>query len=544
MDSSVFVWAAALGLVTHFLFHKYEPSSANVALLVLPIQPVALLVLLSEPFSRLFYTYVVFLGTLSLSIIVYRLSPFHPLAQYPGPAIAKVTKLWSFWKTAQGYKYLWHKELHDKYGPYVRTGPNEISVIDAPAVSQILNFGGLEKGRYYESGRHKDTPPAIVCLSGEAHTAKRRVWNRAMTSACIREYEPLIVKRASQLISCLREQTGSVDLVHWLDLFAYDSSFSTGLALTIIRYDLMGDLAFGGGFEMLRDGRDVDGVGERIRGYTKASYLTGQLPWIVGTIHLFPQVAREIQQFNDFGQNLAMQRMKNGAADEGGFEKQKPSLKTSAADGIVAVVAASDTTTSALNSTVWFLLSNPECYRRVRQELDTVFSDGDDPLDVNKQPELHFLSACINEALRLHPPLPSNGPRQVHLGQSGKTIAGRFIPEGTSVYTPAYSLHRNPDYFSPHPNKFLPERWLPDSKFEKHDTSAFIPFSLGPANCVGQKFAKREMLMVLSALFKSFDMRFADGFDSEAWPMGMQDFFVASRGPLLVNLIPRESSRL
>ncbi|KAJ6463315.1 hypothetical protein C8R45DRAFT_516358 [Mycena sanguinolenta] len=53
-------------------------------------------------------------------------------AQYPGPAIAKVTKLWCFWKTAQGYKYLWHKELHDQYGPYVRTGPNEISVIDAP----------------------------------------------------------------------------------------------------------------------------------------------------------------------------------------------------------------------------------------------------------------------------------------------------------------------------------------------------------------------------------------------------------------------------
>ncbi|KAJ6460901.1 cytochrome P450 [Mycena sanguinolenta] len=508
MDSPAFVWGAALGL----------------------------------PFSRLFYIYVVFLGSLTLSIVVYRLSPFHPLAQYPGPAIAKATKLWSFWKTAQGYKYLWHKELHDKYGPadIVVSGPNEISVIDAPAVCQILNFGGLEKGRYYESGRHKDTSPPIVCLSGEAHTAKRRVWNRAMTSACIREYEPVIVKRASQLISCLRDQPSSVDLVHWLDLFAYD---------------LMGDLAFGGGFEMLRDGRDLDGVGERIRGFTKASYLIGQLPWILGILHLFPQVAREIQQFNDFGQNLAIRRMKNGAvgtmdlwyhlADEGDLEKEKPTLKTSAADGIVAVIAASDTTTSSLNSTVWFLLSNPDQYRRVQQEVDTVFVDGDDFFDVSKHQELYFLSACINEALRLHPPLPSNGPRQVHLNQPGRTFAGRFIPEGTSVYTPAYSLHRNPEYFFPHPDKFLPERWLSDSKFSKHDTSAFIPFSLGPANCVGQKFAKREMLMVLSALFKTFDMRFADGFDSEAWPTGMQDFFVVSRGPLLVNLTPREGfSRL
>ncbi|KAJ6478423.1 cytochrome P450, partial [Mycena sanguinolenta] len=345
MHSPAFVWGAALGLLNHYFFDKYEPSTANIALLVLPVQPVALLLLLGEPFSRLFYTiYVVFLGNLTLSIVVYRLSPFHPLAQYPGPAIAKVTKLWSFWKTAQGYKYLWHKELHDQYRPYVRTD--------------------------YESGRHKDTPPAIVCLSGEAHTAKRRVWNHAMTSACILEYEPLIVKRASQLISCLREQPSSIDLVHWLDLFA-----------------------FGGGFEMLRDGRDLDRVGERIRGFTKASYLIGQLPWILGILHLFLQVAREIQQFNDFGQSLAIQRMKNGAvgtmdlwyhlADEGDLEKEKPTLKTSAAD-VVAVVAASDTTTSALNSPAWFLLSNPDHYRCAQQEVDTVFVDGDDFFDVSK----------------------------------------------------------------------------------------------------------------------------------------------------------------
>ncbi|KAF8218320.1 cytochrome P450, partial [Mycena galopus ATCC 62051] len=465
-------------------------------------------------------SYAVFLASLGLSIAAYRLSPFHPLAQYPGPAIGKITKLWGLWKASQGHKYLYHKELHNAYGPYLRTGPNEISVIDAPAVCQILNFGGLEKGRYYESGRHSATPPAIVCLSGEAHTAKRRVWNRAMTSACIREYEPLVVKRASQLISHLRDLNSTVDLVHWLDLFAYD---------------LMGDLAiYKASLYSLR---------------SKASNLTGQLPWIVGTINLFPRVAREIQQFNDFGQNLAIQRMKNGAVAtmdlwyhlETGLEKAKPTLEISASDGIVAIVAASDTTASTLSSIVWFLLSNPEHYRRVQEELDSVIVDADDSFDVNKHEELHFLSACINETLRLHPPLPTNGTSQIHPNQPGRNIAGRhvlFIPPGTSVYTPAYSLHRNPHYFS-HPDQFLPDRWLPDSKFEKHDTSAFIPFSLGPANCVGQKFAKRELFMVLSALFKAFDLRFADGFDNEAWPMGMQDFFVVSRGPLRVNLTPR-----
>ncbi|KAJ7682318.1 cytochrome P450 [Mycena polygramma] len=487
------------------------------------------------PFTpeRILWSYVVFLGSLGLALVAYRLSPFHPLAQYPGPAICKVTKLWSCGVVLSGYKYLYHKQLHDTYGPYVRTGPNEISVIDAVAVSQILNFGVLDKGQYYQGGAHP-TPP-ITGLVGEAHIARRRVWNRAMTSSSIRDYEPLIAKRVSQLLPRLDEQNGTVDLVCWFDSFAID---------------LMGDLAFGGGFEIMQDGKDVAGVGERIRGFMRAATLFAEIPWIIPTLQLFPQVRRIMQEFNDFGQGLAIQRIENGApvgmkdlwyhlADEAGLEKEKPSLEILAA-GVVAVIAGSDTVSSALSSFVWFLLSNPEHYMRLQQELDSVYIEGDDLFDVSKHAELHFLSACTNETLRLHPPLPSNGTRQVHLGQNGRNIAGRLIPEGTSIYMPAYSLHRSPDYFS-YPGEFIPDRWLPGSTLENHDKSAFIPFSLGPANCVGQKFARLEMTMMLTVLFKSFDLRFADGFDSEAWPTHIRDYFVTTRGPMHVHLTRRNN---
>jgi cytochrome P450 len=83
-------------------------------------------------------------------------------------------------------------------------------------------------------------------------------------------------------------------------------------------------------------------------------------------------------------------------ADEAGVEKQKPTFEESAADGIVAIIAASDTVASTMCSLVWFLLSNPEYYRRVQQELDSVFVDGDDPFEVSKHQELHFLSACMS----------------------------------------------------------------------------------------------------------------------------------------------------
>ncbi|KAJ7326214.1 hypothetical protein DFH08DRAFT_816566 [Mycena albidolilacea] len=86
-------------------------------------------------------------------------------------------------------------------------------------------------------------------------------------------------------------------------------------------------------------GRDVDGVGEQINGflnfaeYTGAADLAGHIPWIIDTLHLFPQAGWAIQEFNSFGQDLARQRMKNGVAgpkdlwyyiaDEAGLEKEE-----------------------------------------------------------------------------------------------------------------------------------------------------------------------------------------------------------------------------
>ena len=64
----------------------------------------------------------VFYLALLISIISYRLSPWHPLASYPGPAIAKISKLWGAVIMAKGKNHEYFKHLHGKYGPYVRIG--------------------------------------------------------------------------------------------------------------------------------------------------------------------------------------------------------------------------------------------------------------------------------------------------------------------------------------------------------------------------------------------------------------------------------------
>lgn len=114
----------------------------------------------------------------------------------------------------------------------------------------------------------------------------------------------------------------------------------------------------------------------------------------------------------------------------------------------------------------------------------------------------------------------------------------RYIPEGTEVHVPAYTLHRDPRYFS-HSDDFRPERWLGEPGFV-HCPEAFIPFSFGPQNCVGQRLARQEMLMVVSVLLQRFDFRLNDGFDAEAWPLLLRDYFVLTKGPLPVILTPRD----
>jgi cytochrome P450 len=126
-----------------------------------------------------------------------------------------------------------------------------------------------------------------------------------------------------------------------------------------------------------------------------------------------------------------------------------------------------------------------------------------------------------------------------------------FIPEGTSAFIHLYSLHRDPRYFFPSPEVFIPERWLPRQPSDNtppcrrpqvtaiHDTTAFIPFSFGPSMCVGKTLAYQEMRILICLMMYQFEMRFADDFEPKLWEDNLRDFFVTMNGNLPVILTPR-----
>ena len=113
-----------------------------------------------------------------------------------------------------------------------------------------------------------------------------------------------------------------------------------------------------------------------------------------------------------------------------------------------------------------------------------------------------------------------------------------YITEGTAVQVPLYVLQRDPAYFSPHPDSFLPERWLPqdDNSTVVVDRGAFIPFSHGPANCVGKGLAMLELRCLVTMFVMKFEMFFDDGYNPARWEEGLKDNFVLVKGELPVKL--------
>jgi hypothetical protein len=121
--------AIAVGLAVHLTFNRLAAARRGVGIwaILLTGIPLSASVALSflenvSVFYSILRMYAVFVPTLLTSLFLYRLSPFHPLARYPGPLINRVTLLRMASAASTGKRHLYLSELHKKYGSHVRIG--------------------------------------------------------------------------------------------------------------------------------------------------------------------------------------------------------------------------------------------------------------------------------------------------------------------------------------------------------------------------------------------------------------------------------------
>ncbi|KAL0120083.1 hypothetical protein PUN28_008041 [Cardiocondyla obscurior] len=157
-----------------------------------------------------------------------------------------------------------------------------------------------------------------------------------------------------------------------------------------------------------------------------------------------------------------------------------------------------DTTAMGLCFTLALLAEHKDIQDRVRNEIDAAVQKNGEKFSMKLLQDLPYLERCIKEALRLY---PSVFVISRILGDNVK-LQSYFVPAGTMIILNIYLAHRSSDFW-PNPEVFDPDRFLPDRIRNRHPYS-YIPFSAGPRNCIGQRFAMLEMKAIIAPVIHNF----------------------------------------
>ncbi|KAK3067814.1 hypothetical protein LTS18_000929, partial [Coniosporium uncinatum] len=304
-----------------------------------------------------------------------------------------------------------------------------------------------------------------------------------------------------------KAQTGEeFNLVDWLN-------FTT--------FDIIGDLAFGEPFGCLRDGKFHDWVslifnsvkGGAMEQVTRRFAEAGSplQNWLVD--NFVPKRLKKIRKEHLVrSTEKVRRRMANEKTDHRDFiwyimrQREKHDLKDEEVivNGALFIVAGSETTANALSGLMARLLRGPgqRCYKVLVDEIRNRFQKEED-IKAEAVAELKYFQACVEEGLRIHPPVPAGLLRTVPKG--GDHIDGNWVPGGASVCVTSWAAAHNPANFV-NPDEFIPERWLGDPTYAADNKKGMQPFSLGPRGCIGKHLSYLEIKCILARLLWNFDI--------------------------------------
>lgn len=197
--------------------------------------------------------------------------------------------------------------------------------------------------------------------------------------------------------------------------------------------------------------------------------------------------------------------------------------------------AGHDTTASSISWTLYNLARFPEHQEKCREEIDAVLGSKEE-FEWSDLSKLNYVHLCIKESNRIYPPVP----RISRLLDKPYEIEGKLLPEGTWVTTHIFALHRNPHVWAD-PEKFDPLRFTTEN-MEKMSPYAYIPFSAGPRNCIGQSFALAELKTTVAMILRMFELSVAPQNIVQDYEDLQPHLILRAKNGIVVNISPRSSS--
>ncbi|KAL2065841.1 hypothetical protein VTL71DRAFT_3511 [Oculimacula yallundae] len=524
--------AAAFGILSHnlyFIHGEHHNTAVRIAQLSI-LAPIALTILLTRLSSLTFLTASLTTLTLSTtyllslwtSMLIYR-AFFHRLRSFPGPSFAKLTKFWHVLQLGSFDNYKRLDRWHATYGDYVRIGPSELSIVDPEAVDAIMGAkSSCTKSAWYDMGN-----PLVSlhqCRDRATHDKRRRVWDKGFSMKALDSYESRVTSFANDLVTQLKSFGGK--------------PLNSSLWFNYYSFDVMGELAFGQSFDMLKTGEKHNAIkllheGQRPLG------IFSPMPWLMMIMMQIPGASAGYNRWLAYCEEFAQKRkaMKMEERDIMSWLLEADPMSSDpfkehmwlVGDARLIIVAGSDTTAASLTYLFYHLASDSSLVEKLRKELQPLVKP-DGTFDNKELQNAEYLNGVINETLRLHPPVPSGVSRVTP--KEGLVVGEKRIPGETIVSVPLWTVGRSPKAWR-QPLDFIPERWSskPELIINK---SAYAPFSVGRYGCIGKNLALMELRTVAALLVTKFDISFAPGETGNNLLEKSEDYFTIGLESLIL----------
>ncbi|KAK6503235.1 hypothetical protein TWF481_008264 [Arthrobotrys musiformis] len=488
-----------------------------------------------------------------VALAVYRLF-FSPLSTVPGPKLAAVTRLWILYHDYKDQRTDIVIELHRKYGPVVRLGPNEVSFTSTSAVKDIYTGtgreGGFPKGFLYAMFTHYGRYNMFSSITSEAHSWRRRMIasSYSLTNILNREAsQGDIWRTVGEYLKYVRREgrESKNGLGRSIDIYPVNIYFACDNVSAHVFGEergtkTLGSVADSADIKLQRDSIDdwyVPTRREKIYLWTDFNFGLRCFEAVERTTQ---KVIRIIQRKVDpdskyiggtFLHNYAynnMRDLKGHPSPEITVAKNLLSGKISgkvseifdqfgaASESMDHMLAGMDTTSDTL-SFLLAMLSLPEHYgyqETIRNSLPDL-PPFDQPLnvaDINSILNNPYINSVIKETLLIFPAIPVTLPRAVPPG--GRVVDGLWLPAGTlaSSSVRAVNLTLLPEFEKNTGNvQWEPSRWLTESDADKIRVQELErrlwSFGSGGRGCIGKHLALIEMSLLLAAILANFKIR-------------------------------------
>ncbi|KAG5674601.1 hypothetical protein PVAND_004555 [Polypedilum vanderplanki] len=432
-------------------------------------------------------------------------------------------------------------------------GYTDYCITRASDAEKILNSSTkhLEKGDIYKL-LHSFLKTGLLTSDGEKWHTRRRMLTPAFHFNILKEFCEIFKEESDKLIETLRKTNGKKTNV---------VPISTQFTLNTICESAMGvklsDLGNNG--EVYRN--NIYTVGKfLVHRVTKPWLLSDFTYFLFGYQRRFMKILKPVHQFTkDIINKRRIEFMKKHANSDAKGEKilkdeneniymgskkkrfaMMDTLLQAQSEGLIddeGIIEETDTFTfeghdtssACMSFTLLLLAHHPEVQEKLYEEIQDV-TYGKDDFTVDDFNKMNYMERVLKESLRIYPP--------VHFISRILTEDlindGRKYEKGTNVNIFIYDIHRDPEYF-PDPEKFDPDRFLPENSIDRSNF-AFIAFSAGMRNCIGQRFAMLELKVMLTKIIQKFKIQPVTKREDITF---IGDIVLRSKDPIVMKFTPR-----